>query len=88
MEAFDALTLAQKEKYLNGPALKPPPGIVPNFTDAPNQTALCFGVTITCAILVTFGAVIRLYTRIFCIKKMRLEDCMSMPKSLCSLEIC
>jgi hypothetical protein len=88
MEAFDALTPAQKEQFLNGPALGPPPGVVPNFTDAPNRTALCFGITITCVVLVTFGAIIRLYTRIFCIKKMRVEDCMLMFLFIRDLDLC
>jgi hypothetical protein len=86
MEALDALPPAQIEQFLDGPALKPPPGVVSNFSDAPNRTALCVGITITCIVLVTLGAIIRLYTRIFCMKKMRLEDCMCVTIFLCSLD--
>lgn len=73
---FAALTPEEKQAFLNGPALAPPPGVVPNFTNPPNRLRLCVGVTvitITVSVIVVF---LRLYTRIFRVKKMRLEDCM------------
>jgi hypothetical protein len=75
MEAiFAALTPAEKEYFLDSPALAPPPGVVPNFIDPPNKLPLCLGLTIATTTVSVIVVSLRLYTRIFCIKKMRLED--------------
>ncbi|OCL08895.1 hypothetical protein AOQ84DRAFT_266597, partial [Glonium stellatum] len=53
---------------LEGPALAPPPGIVPNFTGPPNQDALGYALLITGLSLSVIAVVIRLYAKIFCVK--------------------
>jgi hypothetical protein len=75
MEAlFDSLSPAEKVRFLNGPALKPPVGVAPQFVHPPNRNALCFGIVVTGTILAALVVAMRMYTRIFCIKRLRLED--------------
>jgi hypothetical protein len=75
MEAlFDSLSPVEKARFLSGPALQPPPGIAPQFVNPPNRNALSFGIVVTGTILAVLVVAVRLYTRIFCIKRLRLED--------------
>lgn len=72
---FDSLTPAQKLAFLNGAALTPPPGVTPQFIDPPNHNPLSYGIVIAGIALAAMAVIMRLYTRIFCAKKMRVEDC-------------
>ena len=74
-EDFAKLTRAQQQVLLDGPAISPPIGIAPNFTDPERHYSLSWGVLITSAALSAIAVSIRLYTRIFCIRKLRIEDC-------------
>ena len=77
MEAFfAALTPPQREQFLNGPALAPPQGVVPNFSNPPNRKSLCAAVSIATITVSAVVVSIRVYTRLFCVKKWRLQDCM------------
>ncbi|RYO83336.1 hypothetical protein DL766_002688 [Monosporascus sp. MC13-8B] len=40
MDNFAALSPAQQQAILHGPAMRPPPGIEPNFTDPPNRNGV------------------------------------------------
>ncbi|KAI8626401.1 hypothetical protein F5Y19DRAFT_488236 [Xylariaceae sp. FL1651] len=58
----------------NKPALKPPPGVVSNFDNPPNGNLEAnFGIAI-CLFLVFTGASLRAYSRLFCIKQVKIED--------------
>lgn len=74
-DAFRNLTPAQRQKALEGPALLPPPGVKPNFTDPPNQNDLGYGLLSACAVICAIVVCIRLYAKIFCRRKMDIEDC-------------
>ncbi|KAF2726556.1 hypothetical protein EJ04DRAFT_582595 [Polyplosphaeria fusca] len=65
---------AQQEVYFEGPALQPPPGVRPNFTDPPNQNAMGLGVLILCTSIVVLLVTIQLYTRIFYRRKFAIVD--------------
>ena len=69
-----SLIIVQQRSLLEGPALKPPPGVIPNFVDPPNQTSLGYGILFMCAGLSTLAVVIRLYSKAFCTKKLDIED--------------
>ena len=76
MEAlYRSMTPAQKEKFLNGPALQPPPGVVPHFVNPPNRNGLCYSVLILSICVSTIVVFLRMWARIFCVKKFRIEDC-------------
>lgn len=76
-DAFRNLTTAQRQAALEGPALMPSPGIVPNFTNPPNQNELGYGLIYSCAVVCAVVVCIRLYASLICRKKMNIEDCKS-----------
>jgi len=66
---------AQQEAILNGPALEPPPGVTPNFDQPPNgnvPTLIVEGILIS---LSTIAVVLAVYTKLFFVKHIYLEDC-------------
>ncbi|OTA55086.1 hypothetical protein K449DRAFT_179173 [Hypoxylon sp. EC38] len=59
---------------LNMPALQPPDGITPNFENPPRYNTSGYAL---CSFFLAFGTtavLLRAYARIFCAKKVRLED--------------
>ncbi|KAI1117372.1 hypothetical protein F5Y14DRAFT_448310 [Nemania sp. NC0429] len=62
------------EHIRNGPAASPPPGIHPNYDNPPNGNALAIGEIIASLVLATIVGLCRLYSRVFCTKKVKLED--------------
>ena len=57
------------------PALAPPPGVTPNFVDPPS-TAASFAIGLAIMISVaTLLFALRMFTRIYVMKQMQLEDC-------------
>jgi hypothetical protein len=67
----------QYQALLDGPAMNPPPGVMPNFVDPPNlRREVILGLTIymTTATLVVL---MRLYTKLFLFRKIIFEDCIS-----------
>ncbi|KAK8091637.1 hypothetical protein PG997_001998 [Apiospora hydei] len=59
-ERFWALSPAEQEKVLSGPALEPPPGIVPNLDDPPNKNGAAIGVCSTCLVIGSFFVFVRM----------------------------
>ena len=68
-------TPEQLETLLNGPALAPPPGVVPNFVDPPNLYRTGVAVQIVTLILSTFAVAMRLYTKARMMRQMAAADC-------------
>ncbi|KAH7323134.1 hypothetical protein B0I35DRAFT_477021 [Stachybotrys elegans] len=71
---FDGWNKTEKDEFLFGPAMTPPPGIVPNFEDPPNRTRLGFIITTTCLVITSFFWLVRVYSRLFLLRRVRLED--------------
>lgn len=69
MESIQTLPLEQ------WPVSTPPAGVVQNLEDPPNDNKLALGVIATCITLSTVFALLRVYSRVFCAQKVRLEDC-------------
>lgn len=69
MAQLASLTPEQRQSLLDGPALPPPPGVVPNFENPPNMRTLCVAVEITGFLIGTVALCIRMYTRIFIIRR-------------------
>ncbi|KAK6216148.1 hypothetical protein LQW54_003722 [Pestalotiopsis sp. IQ-011] len=63
----------------NGPALPPPPGVVPNFGDPPNSNTMARAVVSTCLAIGSLFYIIRVYGTWFVIKKPRLSDYVMIP---------
>ncbi|OTA83401.1 hypothetical protein M434DRAFT_36766 [Hypoxylon sp. CO27-5] len=59
---------------LDMPALQPPDGVTPNFDNPPNYNTSGYGL---CSFFLAVGSIaviLRTYARVFCAKKVRLED--------------
>ena len=57
------------------PAMLPPPGVVPNFTDPPSSAG-SLGAGVGVMIFIgTLGFAARMFTKIYVMKQMQLEDC-------------
>lgn len=75
MATLDSLNNGQQATLLNSPAMNPPDGIEPNFENPFNRNRPSLALMIVGMTLTSFCIAIRAYTRIFCLKKVRLEDC-------------
>lgn len=71
---FTALNTTQQLVLLLGPAMKPPPGVMPNFAHPPSRNVEGYAAVITCLVLAVILVAFRLYAKIFCMKKVHTED--------------
>lgn len=62
------------------PALKPPPGVTPNFENPENFFGTIIGTIVVCLTLTTFLAWTRIYTRLFITKSISWDDCQLFPQ--------
>ncbi|KAF4341573.1 60s ribosomal l36 [Fusarium beomiforme] len=69
-----ALSQQDIEALLATPALKPPPGVMPQFDNPPNENALAWGVTTFLMTVATLCLFLRLYGRTWLERKMYLEE--------------
>lgn len=81
LDQIHLLPLGKQQDILNGPALSPPPGIIPNLDDPPNHNEFALGVTTFLLVVSTIGAFLRAYAQLFCIKKLHIEDCKTLDFS-------
>lgn len=61
------------EALLEGPALQPPPGVIPNFADPGGNHTVGYVVIILGGTLATISVAVRMYSRVI-IKKIGIED--------------
>ena len=66
---------AKIKELLEGPGLKPPIGVKPNFVDPPNQIEALLGVVSLCFIIATFCVAVRAYSRFAILRDYGWEDC-------------
>ncbi|KAI1275365.1 hypothetical protein F5Y07DRAFT_369840 [Xylaria sp. FL0933] len=74
LDQLHLLPPAQQEAILNGPALAPPAGIVPNLENPPNSNTLGLAVETFLFTLSTVAAILAAYVKIFVTKRRHLED--------------
>ncbi|KAI0411877.1 hypothetical protein F5X98DRAFT_380285 [Xylaria grammica] len=74
LDQLHSLPPAQQQAILNGPALAPPAGVVPNLDNPPNGNALCLGIIAYLLILATSAFTLAAYVKLFYVKKLYLED--------------
>ncbi|KAI0023351.1 hypothetical protein F4780DRAFT_729424 [Xylariomycetidae sp. FL0641] len=73
-DQLSSLSSEEQAVLLNGPALAPPQGVIPNFENPPNRDAAaqavnCLGLVISSAVLL-----LRAYARLCCMKRIQIED--------------
>ncbi|KAF7953323.1 hypothetical protein EAE96_006534 [Botrytis aclada] len=74
MHSSTQKTPASLEELLNGPALQPPDGVVPNFTDPRRLTQVMLAVELLFLLSTTIAVLVRLYTKLIINRKGNLED--------------
>jgi len=67
------------ESFRHRPAGKPPQGVIPNFIDPSNKNRLAIAVIIASIGLTTIAGLTRFYSRVFCTRRVRIEDCSCPP---------
>ncbi|KAI0147454.1 hypothetical protein GGR57DRAFT_515707 [Xylariaceae sp. FL1272] len=72
---FPHLSPSQQQEILNEPALPPPKGVEVNLDNPKNGISFANAISAVLLILVAFTGVARVYSRIFVVKKLRVEDC-------------
>lgn len=79
-----ALTSAQREAILNGPAGYPPAGKTPNLSDPPNMHTVGRIVHLILFIVASLCFIIRIYTKAFVVRHVRMSDCehFSLPRRI------
>ncbi|KAE8360911.1 hypothetical protein BDV27DRAFT_167362 [Aspergillus caelatus] len=63
------------QKLLHGPAGIPPPGVEPNLVNPPNQRISGQAAILVCGIAASITLFMRIYTRVFVIRKTSMSDC-------------
>ncbi|PYI08430.1 hypothetical protein BO78DRAFT_310959 [Aspergillus sclerotiicarbonarius CBS 121057] len=74
MSLLSALTPAQREALMDGPAASPPAGQVSNLVDPPNSQVAGRAVHMILVVLTSIFFIIRLYTKVFLIRHIRISD--------------
>ncbi|KAH7039799.1 uncharacterized protein B0I36DRAFT_280112 [Microdochium trichocladiopsis] len=74
LEQIPYLSPAEAEAMWNGPALEPPPGVTPKYTDRSTALEVLYVACALVLIIATGSAGLRAYSRICIVKKVRIED--------------
>lgn len=74
---FPRLPPSGQQAILNGPAATPPEGVSPDFADPTNGNREALAVIVLCFVLSTLELLGRVYSRVFLVKKLHIEDCAS-----------
>lgn len=63
------------DQIRKGPAAAPPPGIIPDFDNPPNSNSIAISAIIASLVIAALVCLLRLYSRVFCTKNVKIEDC-------------
>ena len=55
--------------------MSPPPGVIPNFRDAPNLDVFVVLTITLCVSFATVAVLLRMYTKVFILRAVAWEDC-------------
>lgn len=75
MDNFPSYPPDVQQQILDGPALTPPDGVLPNFDSPPNKNAEAVAVAVVCMLLVATTGLLRVYSGVFVVKKLHFEEC-------------
>ncbi|RAQ59677.1 hypothetical protein AFCA_011477 [Aspergillus flavus] len=71
---MESIPAEKLQKLLQGPAGIPPPGVKPNLVNPPNQRISGQAAILVCGIVASIALFMRIYTRIFVIRKTNMSD--------------
>jgi len=83
LEQIPYLSPAEAEAMLNGPALQPPPGVTPKYTDRSTALEVLYVACGLVLVVATTAAALRAYSRICIVKKVQIEDYLALG-ALCA----
>ena len=66
---------AELRTLLEGPAMSPPAGVIPDFDHAPNLDIYVKTTITLCVIFATLAVLLRMYTKVFILRALAWEDC-------------
>ena len=66
---------AALRETLEGPAMSPPAGVIPNFHDPPNLDSFVALTLTLCIGIGTLAVALRMYTKVFILRVLAWEDC-------------
>lgn len=69
------LSPEQLEALLDGPALAPPPGVIPRIENPRSLIATGWGVSVACIVVATAAILLRVFTKTRIIRQVNLADC-------------
>lgn len=72
---FPKLPPQVQQKILDGPAMAPPPGVLPNLNNPPNHNAMGITFGAICVAVASIAFIFRIYCQTRVLKKWRVEDC-------------
>lgn len=64
---------------LEGPAMSPPAGVIPNFHNPPNLDVFVALTIALCVTFATLAVLLRMYTKVFILRALAWEDCRYPP---------
>ncbi|KAI0138900.1 hypothetical protein F4776DRAFT_662601 [Hypoxylon sp. NC0597] len=77
LDGLYLLSPEEQDAILEGPALAPPDGVNPNFETPPNRDAEARAIALVCLVLVSLTLLLRAYAKLFCLKRVHVEDCLA-----------
>ncbi|KAI1826995.1 hypothetical protein F4861DRAFT_494697 [Xylaria intraflava] len=77
LDQLHSLPPEEQMAILDGPALEPPPGVMPDLDHPPNDNAVALAAVTICLIFATISFILRFYSRIFVLRKLLPEDCIA-----------
>ncbi|KAI0378825.1 hypothetical protein F5Y04DRAFT_141083 [Hypomontagnella monticulosa] len=73
-EQISSLSPDEQQAIYDKPSLPPPAGVASNFDDPSNRNVLGLAVITTCLVITTISIVVRIYGKLFCVRKFMIED--------------
>ncbi|KAI1354864.1 hypothetical protein F5Y01DRAFT_311241 [Xylaria sp. FL0043] len=68
------MTHSYVDTIRDDPAAKPPPDIIPNYDNPPNDNGLAVAVIIASMSITTIAILMRIYAKLFCTRQVKFED--------------
>lgn len=75
LDQISKLPPSEQELILTGPALQPPPGVVPNFQDPDNKDDVARAILAAGLVATSLAVFVRAYSKLICMKQVEIEDC-------------
>jgi len=79
-----SMSSEQLAALLAAPALEAPAGVTPEFGNPPNENGLAWFVTTFCMVIATLCLFVRMYAKVWVLKRVRAEEVLMVLAYVCS----